>query len=763
MWRRGGRVIVACLATTGPATAQAAPAVWQDVGLWLRGALYHNQTANSRADLLLHLGYHDGEWRPYVIGWAGAHRDADGQLTLKEKQFNQMDHVGTATARAQDDGTVVLDIEMRINPDPWIAGGAATFRVRLKPIDGGFAGTFEGAFNDRLIREGEAEATLMPKPWPAPVAGVAPAAANEHPRLLFRKGDLPALRQRAQTPEGKAILDRLRATLGGGEAMPTAFSQAQHAYDGRGKRAGSDSYTLWHAMGFGFLYQLTEEKKYAELARQCVDKAREGVRDRDARYAFVDPGGKLRAGSSYAAIAMAYDLCYDAWPADYRQELAREIQDRVVTPGDTDPAVRALKEPVRVGLLFQTGGGQHSPWSNHYGAWNGGGGSAILAIMGDDGTDHEITQLACRVFLRRAKRALRVGFGDGGWFFEGHHGGRLSANTGLVTYLNQLRTSQGLDLVEGCPQAQWITSKWMFEIIRQDGKLLSPQQGIYASRTFERGGMSTGADFARGFGIVPEDHRPALKWFFNHVVEPGERKTYDAIQYPHHAVFAFLYWPIDEPEQNPAQVVGKVLRDHQAQYIVLRTGWSGTDDDAIAALRRGGGDVIGMGLKAGIRAAGGAERKFEKLGTDTYVMHYESSALVADLHGPAGSPMTLISIHGLDARADNPAQADERELTENEKQLLRSIEEQAQRRGERSTPEADRDRTIKEQGDVVLLERSRNLAGHRVTVHTLTRGEAPPIVIDGTDDQQTLTIGGLSVRVEQGEVRVSLAPADADR
>ncbi|MEC8942750.1 MAG: hypothetical protein VYC95_08460, partial [Verrucomicrobiota bacterium] len=47
------------------------------------------------------------------------------------------------------------------------------------------------------------------RPWHVPVEGFVAPASGEHPRLLFRRGDLPALRARAGTPEGRAILKRL--------------------------------------------------------------------------------------------------------------------------------------------------------------------------------------------------------------------------------------------------------------------------------------------------------------------------------------------------------------------------------------------------------------------------------------------------------------------------------------------------------------------------------------------------------------------------
>ena len=64
-------------------------------------------------------------------------------------------------------------------------------------------------------------------PWPADVPGFVKPAPGEHPRLLFRKGDIVALKAKAATPEGKAIIARLRLTLGGnGETFPTKFSPA---------------------------------------------------------------------------------------------------------------------------------------------------------------------------------------------------------------------------------------------------------------------------------------------------------------------------------------------------------------------------------------------------------------------------------------------------------------------------------------------------------------------------------------------------------
>ena len=87
------------------------------------------------------------------------------------------------------------------------------------------------------------------------------------------KADLPALRAKAETPEGQAILQRLRYQLnaGDGRSMAKIFSDFTHAYMGGGYRHHTLSdpgvYTFSHVVGYGLLYQLTGEQIYADLGR----------------------------------------------------------------------------------------------------------------------------------------------------------------------------------------------------------------------------------------------------------------------------------------------------------------------------------------------------------------------------------------------------------------------------------------------------------------------------------------------------------------
>jgi len=59
-------------------------------------------------------------------------------------------------------------------------------------------GSFDGSWS-----KGVTHVKTDDRPWYARVKGFKPPAAGEHPRLLFRKSDLPALRKKAKTPRAR--------------------------------------------------------------------------------------------------------------------------------------------------------------------------------------------------------------------------------------------------------------------------------------------------------------------------------------------------------------------------------------------------------------------------------------------------------------------------------------------------------------------------------------------------------------------------------
>lgn len=445
------------------------------------------------------------------------------------------------------------------------------------------------------------------RPWWVPVQGHVPVKPNEHPRLFFRKGDLDALRRRSQTPEGKAILARLRATLGGGEDMPAHLSRAKKAYDDSVKeKLPEGAYTLSHAAGFGMLYQLTGQAKYAQLARRCVELALAGQRDRDDRYSFRAPGGELRAGPTLAWYALAYDLCYDAWDADFRRKLALEIQNYDDAKGGE------WARPDGVSMRVAARSPQHMPGSNHWGSTLGVG-LALLAIVGDDGTDDRLVRGYLQHVEKNLVRNLHSGFGDGGFYAEGPGPSHMAANPAFVPLLQAMRNVLGHDYVNAPrPNAAAVTLHWIYELVPgKEGKPFYPcrKPSSYGSEDFlsGNGGMSHGGWFSQGFGAVPDAAKPALLWTYENLVAAADQNRRDTANYPHRSILALVNWPIGLQARNPADILPRTHVDRMHGWYVFRNRWKDGDDIIVSALFNhgpqghksiGGGDALIWGLGA---------------------------------------------------------------------------------------------------------------------------------------------------------------------
>jgi len=397
--------------------------------------------------------------------------------------------------------------------------------------------------------------------WTRPVPDWQPIAADEHPRLVFRRGDVEELRRRAKTPEGKIILRRLQDILEG-------------------------PFTLWHPAGHGLLFQISGDQKHADTAREQVERIlKEGLKDKDDRYGFRNPGGggPMRAGPAIGAMGLAYDLAGAGWETGFRVLVARAILD--------NPFTASIAK-----------GGPLGPSVNHYGAAVGGVGLGLLAIRGDHGVDAaKLEPLLQRIFEQTREEIAR-GHGERGYYFEGHQCGRISSNTGILPFLAASANAAGLDLVSGSDNARWLSAKWIYEFsLNPDKSYTNPQRGMYC-RTFPRGGMiSQVGDFAFGFAVCPPEYIPALKWVYENQVEPGPVKTFDVIEYPHTAIFALAHWPLDTPAENPEakpELFPRVLRDRGPGYYIFRNGWSGEGKDIVVNVLLGSSQN-GRGMASG--------------------------------------------------------------------------------------------------------------------------------------------------------------------
>lgn len=423
------------------------------------------------------------------------------------------------------------------------------------------------------------------EPWHVTLPGHQGLLAGEHPRLLFRRSDLPSLRAKAATPEGRAILQRLRLLLDGadGEQMTTRFSAAATAYSGQEEAPPLGTYTIGHAAGYGLLYQLTGDRKFAEFGRECFERALNGTRDRDDRYSFRQPGGALRAGPTLGWMAVGYDLCYDGWDGATRERFGRAMLDY----REEMAGARAEKSPIDLEHLVR---GSMPPYSNHFGMQVGGVALVLLALTGDPGMD----QLRIDALLREAEpslvRNLAEGFGDGGFFAEGDGTGSMASQIVFLPALQAWRNVMGRDFFASPrPNARMLTLKWIYQTVFREGRPdFWPVRGGYPHNVWSRAGQSGAGYFALGFGAVRAEERRALQWCYEQFLGAADMAAGTpcdtASVYPQFAVASFVNWPVGHVGENPAGVLPHAYRDSVAGFYCWRNRWQDGDDTVITVL-----------------------------------------------------------------------------------------------------------------------------------------------------------------------------------
>ena len=135
-----------------------------------------------------------------------------------------------------------------------------------------------------------------------------------HPRLVATKEMLPALRQRAQTPRGRALLEAIAGRIG---------KDHKHTTDD-------------DAVAHGFLYRMTDEKAHLAAARQAIEQ-------------WIEQPGSGATTADRAAVALlAYDLIHDGCDADFRKRMHQAIEATCVRIRDiTDCRALSVRGPRR--------------------------------------------------------------------------------------------------------------------------------------------------------------------------------------------------------------------------------------------------------------------------------------------------------------------------------------------------------------------------------------------------------------------------------
>ncbi len=239
-----------------------------EVDLLLKSALFQGEKPEADSpSLLMDIRRDGGVWQRV---WAMA------------GNFNVGHHAGRIESAEVSQEALSLQLSLAIRGDAWVPGGRAIYKVDLKRTsDDRYTGDFSGTFRGEKVR-GKAWANIRPPR--KKVREDEPAAPGEHPRLLFRKSDLEELRKKAKTPFGRECVKGMKT-----------------------------------AAGLAFVYQLTGDEDLPGKVRKLVEE----------HMASMDNGSKMIRsrvwGWRHEQIALAYDMCYDAWDEDFRREVEQYL------------------------------------------------------------------------------------------------------------------------------------------------------------------------------------------------------------------------------------------------------------------------------------------------------------------------------------------------------------------------------------------------------------------------------------------------------
>ena len=500
--------------------------------------------------------------------------------------LNQGDHVGFVLEAELPEQRLHMKVGMEIGADPWIDGGEGSYVVDLKRSPAGrYEGTYEGTYKSQRV-SGKAAARLLPA-RPVRVKGFKPFEPAEHPRILFRKSDLPWIREKLKTPFGQAFLAAAKALAEKGDPLC-----------------------------LGMLHQVTGQREYAERAMKVV-----------AGYTDLTPtfgAGTGAVGHRFVAVALAYDLCRDAWPEAFRTKLAADIAH---VTWDMQKSL-------------QVAGANFNPCSNYYGPGRGAPAIASLALYGDKG-DEPVRPASPQEVLTKGDFVARLMASTGQiekykadyprmlakwrtehdeWASAGGADVRKLAQfyAGFIHMNRHYREGVGTGGFQAetgayADIATWYPLVYATFYLKMFGRDVSAEPSIrllpvrrMMQCSFREGGkaeflkLSTAAGMrpawlAAGFPIVPDEYKPGLLWAWRRLCGVTDDKSAANVLDAHwiggsglSAALTFLNYPLSTPgapwpyaDIQPAHPSRCMPLTWEAPYFgfyLFRSGWDGRDE-----------------------------------------------------------------------------------------------------------------------------------------------------------------------------------------
>ncbi len=352
-----------------------------------------------------------------------------------------------------------------------------------------------------------------------------------HPRLFVDPDEVSALREKVKKPPFSHMLKAIRAKAAAGR-------------DGRKLKSVLYDMTLRHQAQ---LYLLTGEKNYA---RDAAKLTREIISDKKF---WNDPRSKgLTRAAGALSVAMAYDFCYDAWDAELRKDVSRELLE------------------IASGMMASMGRGANTKIANN---WQGVryGASGIAALACDEKGGRDLAASAYGTLLRH----IKANIGSEGWNPEGIgytlYPATFTAPFGVVAK----RAGLG-DVRKDVPaygKTFWTTLAGTTPIpTSSDGRL-----GIRADLADDHPHYHSNGTLGMAFYYAPDKQRPALKWMYDRFLGAKGDESWDVDDWGG-GLYSVLFYPADVTAKNPAEAIGLNYVDKSHGITIFRNRFKDAND-----------------------------------------------------------------------------------------------------------------------------------------------------------------------------------------
>ncbi len=363
---------------------------------------------------------------------------------------------------------------------------------------------------------------------------------GEHPRLFLSPDDVAPLRDRIKQEPYKSYVESMKKRVQDEKQWEISSSVL---YDMRPRDLAS-------------LYLATGDKTYAEQAAKIVKEMLED------KVHWQNPKSKgLTRAAGALTIAWAYDLCFDAWPEEFRQRVSRELSEKAD------------------GIMASMGASaNHNIGNNWQGVRYSSAGIAYLAC--DEPETRKRAAEAYDLLNRHLRANLGpsvwnpegIGYTIYPWTFTGPFG--IAARRAEIGDLRSDYQSTRLTL--------WTTLVGTVNIPTLDARGLRADLSDDHPRYMGRGTAGL------AFWYTPAEKLPAVKWMVDYLYpKPEERDNSWG-----GALYQLLLYPNEIEAKNPSEMTGLTFEDRPHGIAIFRNRYE-NENDIVALVNAAGRRPMG--------------------------------------------------------------------------------------------------------------------------------------------------------------------------